>query len=58
MEFDNDFFKEGNAENWVLPRLERATKDEVCDNLLHSRYTIWASSVNDLIENAINRCFL
>lgn len=51
--FDNGFFKEGNPENWVLPRLERAAKDEACDDLLHSRYAIWASSVNDLIENAM-----
>lgn len=51
--FNNGFFKEGNSESMVLPRLERATKDEACNDLLHSRYALWASSVNDLMENAI-----
>lgn len=44
--------KEGTSEEWVLPRLKRAGKDETDDSLLHSRYAVWASSVNDLVENA------
>lgn len=50
--FDNAMFKEGNSKEKVLPRLERAIKSEMDDELLHSRYAIWAASVNDLIENA------
>lgn len=50
--FDNQFFKEGDPEGMVLRRLERAVKDEAEDNLLHSRYAIWASNVSELIENA------
>lgn len=50
--FDNQFFQEGDPEGMVLARLERAAKDEAEDNLLHSRYAIWASNVSDLIKNA------
>lgn len=50
--FSNKFFREGNPEEWVLPRLERAVKDEVYDDLLHSRYAIWSSNVCDLIDKA------
>ena len=35
--YDNRFFNEGNPEEWVLPRLERAAKDQVCNNLLNVR---------------------
>lgn len=50
--FESSVFREDNPEKGVLPRLERASKDTADDNFLHSRYAIWASSVNDLIENA------
>lgn len=51
--FDNSFFKEDNSEKWVLPRLERAAKDEADGQVVHSRYAIWASSVNELIINSM-----
>jgi len=56
--FENDIFKEGGSEGMVLSRLERAAKDEACENLLHSRYAIWAYdliSMIDAAKNAVSR---
>lgn len=50
--FDNHFFREGDPEGMVLQRLERAVRDEAEDSMLHSRYAIWASDINELITNA------
>ena len=50
--FESSIFREDNPEKGVLPRLERAFKNTADGNIIHSRYAIWASSVNDLIENA------
>ncbi|NLL45699.1 MAG: hypothetical protein GX250_02660 [Clostridiales bacterium] len=50
--FENDFFKEGNSEEMILRRLERAAKDEACGDLLHSRYAIWASDLINVINAA------
>lgn len=51
--FIGNVFQEGNSEEQVLSKLERAAKDEADGHLLHSRYAIWASGVNDLIQNAM-----
>jgi hypothetical protein len=51
--FQSSIFKEGNPEDMLLPRLQRAVKNEADDNLLHSRYGIWSSNACDLINKAL-----
>jgi len=52
--FESDIFEEGNSEEKVLRRLERAVKDEACGDLLYSRYAIWAQDVISIIDSAKN----
>ena len=49
-DLENGIFKEGSSTEMVLRRLERATKDEACGNLLHSRYAIWAHDLINIID--------
>ena len=51
--FQSSIFKEGNPEDMLLPRLQRAVKNEADGNLLHSRYGIWSSNACDLINKAL-----
>lgn len=52
--YENAIYKEGNFEEMVLQRLERAVKDEAFNNLLHSRYAIWSYDLINLIDAAKN----
>ncbi|MDD4346803.1 MAG: hypothetical protein PHZ11_07965 [Desulfitobacteriaceae bacterium] len=51
-DFENGIFKESSSEEMVLRRLGRAVKDEVCDNLLHSRYAIWAHDLINILDSS------
>lgn len=52
--YENGIYKEGNSEEMVLRRLERAVKNEAGSNLLHSRYAIWSYDLINLIDSAKN----
>lgn len=51
--FDNGFFKEGDVENLIMSRLERAVINDICGGPGPSRYAIWATGLTELIQNAV-----